>query len=326
MTELIFRKVLFDELSRFEEIFELCFGYKATEDYFRWKYLSNPEGEVIAFEAFDPEKNKVAAFYGVMPEAYTINGQQVRIYQSMDTMTHPDYRNRGLFVKLANLTYDYVYEKDGSAMFIGIPGSNSFYGFVKKLHWENPINIRYIFNNTLYLRLRLLFLNDESVSIEEVSEVDSCVNEIFNSHEERWLVSKKLNSEILNWKFSLHPICSFHKYVIKKEGKVVGISIIEKNGKNIRIILYKDMDTSGIIQRLFIKKIAKRFSNHMLFTWESNGNLINNSNKNLFFINPFKKGLFSYRIPFIILIKGDFKNLNIVNNIANFDLYPAIQD
>jgi hypothetical protein len=326
MSELIFRKVVFDELSRYEEIFEQCFGFKASEDYFRWKYLSNPEGEVIAFEAFDPEKNKVAAFYGVMPEAYIIDGQEVRIYQSMDTMTHPEYRNRGLFIKLANMTYDYVCEKDGSALFIGIPGSNSFYGFVKKLHWENPINIRYIFNNTLYLRLRLLFSNDASVSTEEVSEFDSSVNEIFNSHEGRCLVSKKLNSEILNWKFSMHPIYQFLKFIIIKEDKIVGVSIVEKNGKNIRIILYKDMDTSGSIQRLFIKEIAKRFSNHVLFTWESNGNLINNSNKNLFFINPFSKGLFSYRVPFITLIKGDFKNLNVIKNIANFDLYPAIQD
>jgi hypothetical protein len=244
----------------------------------------------------------------------------------MDTMTHPDYRNRGLFITLANMTYDYVLEKEGSAMFIGIPGSNSFYGFVKKLNWKNKINIRYVFSNTLYIRLRLCLSNDKSISINKISEFDSTINELFTLNNSSLLVSKNINSEILNWKFTSNPINNFDKYIIKKDSKKIGVSIIEINKNKIKIVLYKDLDPSGCTQKFFLKELSKRFPNHLLYTWESNGNLIHNSNKKLFFMNPFSKGLFSYRVPFITLIKGKVKYDDIIKNIANFDLYPGIQD
>ncbi len=241
----------------------------------------------------------------------------------MDTMTHPDYRNRGLFIKLANMTYDFVEKKEGAALFIGIPGSNSFYGFVKKLGWDNPINIKYIFNHTLILQWRLLFSYSKSLEIKVIENFEKEADHLFKSSS---LVSKKLNADILNWKFSNHPLLKFHKYVIKKEKEIVGVAILEVIGKDIRIMLYKDNDASGKTQRHFIKEISKTFRKSKLYTWDTEGTLINNKNRSLFLSNPFSKGFFSYRVPFISLIKGNFKYSSIVKDIRNFDLYPGIQD
>ena len=38
-------------LGELAEMFRLCFGQEVGEDYFRWKYLDNPGGEVTAFTA-----------------------------------------------------------------------------------------------------------------------------------------------------------------------------------------------------------------------------------------------------------------------------------
>ena len=47
-------------LGELAEMFRLCFGQDVSEDYFRWKYLSSPAGEVTAFTA--ESQGRVAAF------------------------------------------------------------------------------------------------------------------------------------------------------------------------------------------------------------------------------------------------------------------------
>jgi hypothetical protein len=152
MENLIIRKVELSNLEKYSSLFELCFGITVTVDYFNWKYLNNPHGSLIAFEAYDPETDTIAAFYGVIPELYSVNGVDKIIYQSMDTMTHPNYRNRGLFVKLANCTYNYLLSTYHEVNLIGIPGSNSYHGFVKKLNWINPIHFTYVFTTPLLIK------------------------------------------------------------------------------------------------------------------------------------------------------------------------------
>src|SRR5688572_26250181 len=99
-----FRLYDFEKPEELAEIFELCFGQKFSSRYFNWKYLDNPAGKAIAFVA--EHNNHIAAFYGVIPEYYLVNNKKEIVYQSMDTMTHPEYRKSGLFTKLANLTYE----------------------------------------------------------------------------------------------------------------------------------------------------------------------------------------------------------------------------
>src|SRR5262245_18775163 len=85
-----FKPVDEHSLERFTEMYEACFGLRVDRRYFQWKYLDNPAGRVVAYEALDGPKP--AAFYGVIPESWTSQGQAQRLYQSMDTATHPSYQ------------------------------------------------------------------------------------------------------------------------------------------------------------------------------------------------------------------------------------------
>lgn len=76
-----------------------------------------------------------AAFYGVIPCFIERDGQPVLAAQSADTMTHPDHRGKGLFIKLAELTYKLCYEEEILILF-GFPNQNSLPGFVNKLNWQ----------------------------------------------------------------------------------------------------------------------------------------------------------------------------------------------
>jgi hypothetical protein len=79
--------------------------------------------------------NMPIAFYGVIPCYINIEGKKILAAQSADTMTHPKYRNKGLFVELANLTFQ-LCRSVGMQVIFGFPNQNSLPGFVNKLGWQ----------------------------------------------------------------------------------------------------------------------------------------------------------------------------------------------
>jgi hypothetical protein len=86
------------------------------------------------FIAYD-QSNMPVAFYGVIPCYINLEGERILAAQSADTMTHPDFRNRGLFVELANLTFK-LCRNEGIRVLFGFPNQNSLPGFIGKLGWQ----------------------------------------------------------------------------------------------------------------------------------------------------------------------------------------------
>jgi len=114
-------------------LYNLCFRKNISPGWFRQKYDTENLGvKYIGFLALD--QNKVAAFYGVIPWLVILEGQEILAAQSADTMTHPDHRNKGLFVTLARKTYDLA--KNSNIRFLfGFPNQHSQPGAVK-LGWD----------------------------------------------------------------------------------------------------------------------------------------------------------------------------------------------
>lgn len=128
------RQSRFESIEEFDQLIEL--QNKVYEDrglvfkkesFYHW-YIDNPVGKVLSFNAFD--KDKMVAHYACIPTKMNIEGRIVRGIKSMATVTHPDYRGKGLFKQLAKLTYDYAKEQ-GFEFVIGVANANSFPGFMK---------------------------------------------------------------------------------------------------------------------------------------------------------------------------------------------------
>jgi hypothetical protein len=314
-------------LSRFIEIFHLCFGIEVNKSYFDWKYLQNPAGNVIAFETINKNTKEIGAFYGIIPEEYMINGERKTIYQSMDTMTHPNYRNRGLFITLANLTYNYAVEQYKSLHLIGIPGSNSYHGFVKKLAWKNPHDFGYIFQHRLFLKTLNAF-KKKSIHLEEINVFDDEVDTFFFNKKNYKSIYKIFNKNILNWKITNHPFLKFISYKIKKEEKTIGLIIMQKENNNLKIVYVDFLD---IEYRKLLKEaiclVSEILTFKYIYTWEpTESNLKKEFNKCMFFKNPFNKGIFSYKVPLILLYKDKNNTINQWEDANNFELQPIIQD
>ena len=103
-------------------------GKTFKKEGFRHWYVENPCGKAISFNAFDGDK--MVAHYVCIIKQMLIDGRVANGILSMATVTHPDYRGRGLFKTLAKMTYDYA-RNNGYEFVIGVANANSFPGFMK---------------------------------------------------------------------------------------------------------------------------------------------------------------------------------------------------
>lgn len=93
----------------------------------KW-YLDNPLGQVISFNAFYGDE--IVAHYACIPYKMIIKGQEVIGLLDMATVTHPEHRGKGLFKKLAKITYDYAQNR-GYQFVLGVANGNSYPGYMK---------------------------------------------------------------------------------------------------------------------------------------------------------------------------------------------------
>lgn len=81
------------------------------------------------------ENGEPAAYYGVFPVVLRYESKDYIIAQSGDTMTSTKHRKKGLFVRLAQETYELSEELGIKAIF-GFPNKFSYPGFKKRLNWK----------------------------------------------------------------------------------------------------------------------------------------------------------------------------------------------
>jgi hypothetical protein len=123
-----------DRLADMTSLHKAVYGKTLPPDFFSRKYNTAFTG--VMYTGYLAYVNDVpAAFYGVIPCFIECDGKPVLAAQSADTMTHPDHRGKGLFIKLAELTYELCYAEEILILF-GFPNQNSLPGFVNKLDWQ----------------------------------------------------------------------------------------------------------------------------------------------------------------------------------------------
>jgi len=97
-------------------------------------------GQYLGYLAYAKNETSAAAYYGVFPCRLAIDGKIYLGSQSGDTMTHADHRGKGLFAKLARLTYTLA-QSEGIACVFGFPNPASYPGFIKNLEWKHAYDM-----------------------------------------------------------------------------------------------------------------------------------------------------------------------------------------
>jgi hypothetical protein len=328
-SELEFRKFTLEDTESLRDTYKLCFDTDVDDRYFQWKYVDNPAGEVVAFVAVDGKT--IAAFYGVLPETYMVNGKPKKIYQSMDTMTHPNYQRRGLFGKLANMTYDYVAETVGELKVVGIAGSSSYPGFVKKLKWKDINQFKYFFTNKLLFKTFNLFRKNKKLEFKKVTELNQELTNFFST---RKISSKPIqpfvSAEFFEWRVFKNPLKDFKVVQIIDGGKTVGVCVYtlpEANRCFINFLSFTDESLFDAYAGTVIDYLFKENPASFIYTWEPTNSALHKALGKIGFVkNSFDKGLFSYRVPLIIRAEPEDSDGTSWFEINNFDLQPLMQD
>jgi GNAT superfamily N-acetyltransferase len=128
----------------YASLFAAAFGrtQKLSDEYLNWQYFLNPDGEAISSNAYSDAI--LAAHYSVLPRSFSIGADSILGSISVNTATHPSFQGKGLFVKLAERTYERA-ASIGVKFVIGVANANSIGGFIRKLGFSNVGNVRLAF-------------------------------------------------------------------------------------------------------------------------------------------------------------------------------------
>ncbi|MFH1530390.1 MAG: GNAT family N-acetyltransferase [Pseudomonadota bacterium] len=98
----------------------------------RWRFVDAPVDEIFIDLAWDGDR--LVGQYAVQPIRMQIHGVPRLWVISLDTVTHPDDRRRGIFGVLTDHLYARI--RDKAQVVFGFPGERaSYFGMYRKLGW-----------------------------------------------------------------------------------------------------------------------------------------------------------------------------------------------
>lgn len=129
------RPAVDDDLPGMVALAEAGLGWEADrrhEALFRWKHVDNPFGRSPMWVAVDG--GRVVALRAFLRWEFGRDGEVVRAVRAVDTVTHPDYRGRGLFRRLTLEALDALRD-EGVAFVFNTPNDQSRPGYLT-MGWQ----------------------------------------------------------------------------------------------------------------------------------------------------------------------------------------------
>lgn len=121
------------KLKDLEVLKKAVYGHAPPKNFLQKKYdVAYTGKDYIGYIAYN-KKNIPIAYYGVIPCFIQYKSQIILAAQSGDTMTHPLFRYKGMFIELAKITFD-LCKTEGIQLVFGFPNQNSYNGLIK-LGW-----------------------------------------------------------------------------------------------------------------------------------------------------------------------------------------------
>lgn len=122
-----------DNLADFHTLYNEVFKKKATLQYLQKKYNTEYTGlKYVGYLAYDEETP--IAFYGGLPQLFSINGRVIKAVHACDSITLPRYHRKGLHTNLALRSYQLMKKSD--VKFVYAMHSYNTLRATKKLGWK----------------------------------------------------------------------------------------------------------------------------------------------------------------------------------------------
>lgn len=117
----------------FFSLYETVFAERPADEWFSWKYESNPYFEGVPMIVAADGDDLVGAV-PLFAQRLRVGSHTVRTFQPADVMVHPDHRKRGLFTRMIEESYE-SFRTDEPTLLIGFPNDAALPGWLKT-GWE----------------------------------------------------------------------------------------------------------------------------------------------------------------------------------------------
>lgn len=243
-----FKRLSAKNISDLNRLYTVVYNNQRPAGYFAKKYDTAYTGvEYTGFIAYN-DGHEPVAYYGVVPCFIKYDGKLILAAQSVDTMTHPEYRLQGLFTQLARLTFKLCAQERIKVIF-GFPNQNSVKGFLD-LDWETSEIME------LYL------IPVETIPLENIVEHTPLLGRLYKEYQhqvlKKYLAPQKgIENSVLNDGFAGvnrdelyfdHKDC--HDTQVLRIGKALLWVKIKNNAFIIGDIICADKDFDTIMQKV----------------------------------------------------------------------------
>jgi predicted N-acetyltransferase YhbS len=128
-----------DDLPAIRALFRMCFGFEQPQFHFRSKFFQASVGTSIVMIA--EQDGRLIGHYALWGIPLRLGFELIAGAQSVDTMTHPEYRRRGVLVRLATAAMDIAVRR-GIEVVYGFPNEGSLTASVRRLNWHQVGNVQ----------------------------------------------------------------------------------------------------------------------------------------------------------------------------------------
>lgn len=203
------------------DLFHQVFGRSMPREFWRWRFQDHPSGGPYIALAWDGER--LAAHYAVTAAPLSIDGEQVPAALAMTTMTHADYRGRGLLEKVGGALYEELRSKHFCAVW-GFPNGQAHLPRLQKLSWIDICDIP-----TMSLQLDgALKVSATDRSIQEIASINEYFSHICNVANANAPVRSFRSIEALRWRIDQNPVNTYSRFVIGTDQHSIGYIIAKR--------------------------------------------------------------------------------------------------
>lgn len=261
-------------------------------EYWKWEFPSNSSGSAHITLADDA--GKIVGHYAVVPRTIRVEGEIRMGSIVVDVMTHPDYRQQGMFAAIGHEALQDA-GRAGIEFSYGFPIRKEVMPGHLKVGWKHIFNIPILarplhFKPIVQSYINVPLLSDlaalvaaigysvgvqpllylaqsrpileSDVTVREIKEFDERFDSLWLETNRQFPVMGVRNTEYLNWRYPEHPYHHYRVWVAEKQNKLLGY-VVTRTGDllglraGIIVDILADQSSLGVIDQLLQKVILE---------------------------------------------------------------------
>lgn len=211
------------------QLFQQVFDKRISLERWKWRFLENPTKGLFVKLMWDD--NRLVGQNALLPQSMIIDGEKVLTGLSISTMTHPQYRGRGIFKSLANGLYKDL-ESRGMGMTWGYPNNNSHCLYKTKVGYRD---VAMLYSLSIKATDLVALPNNYCSTTETL--LPEHIN-LLQSSTKGQVVFVDRSAEYLKWRFEKKPESNYRIFEYRENGRCLGVAITKKHPVDDRGNLY----------------------------------------------------------------------------------------